>query len=376
MALTNTSDPVVVGKRLTSWLPDAIADGQPVTVSDVVVPQASGMSSETILFQATWTDSDGTTQERGLVLRIPTQNGIFPDTDIAREAAVMRAVRAHSTVPVPEILVHEQTGNVLGTPFLVMERLYGEVPADDPPYVLEGFVHDMTDAQRSVLYDNALRAIASVQIDPVEAGLVEVLGHPELGETPLAQEIAHWKNNYEWSKRAGRPHPTIDAALEILENDIPEGGRLSLSWGDSRFGNLMFGPDQQVTGAFDWEMAALGRPELDLGLFLFAERMYAEGMGLPSLGGFPGRDAAIARYAELLGESLVDVSWFEAFSGVRCCIAIMRIGNMLIDMGAMPEDASMPYANPAATTLAQILDLPAPTGDSRNAEIFASRVKS
>lgn len=376
MALTNTSDPVEIGRRLTDWLPGVVADGNPVEVTDVVVPQSSGMSSETILFRAAWTDADGASSDRGLVLRIPTQNGLFPDTDIAREAAVMRAVRAKSSAPVPEVLALEESGDVLGKPFLLMERLHGEVPADDPPYVLEGFVKELSDEQRATLFDSALRAIASVQIDVEGSGLEGVLGHPEHPGSVLDQDIAHWKNTYEWAKRNGESDPTIDAALEILEKNIPQGGRTVVSWGDSRLGNMMFGPDQQVTATLDWEMATVGRPELDLGLFLFAGRMYAEGMGLEPLGGFPTRDEAIARYAELLGHEISDMDWFEAFSGLRTCIIVMRIGNMLIDMGALPEDSPMPHANPTTVTLAQVLGLPAPTGDSGNDQIFAGRANA
>lgn len=373
MALKNTSDPAAVARALTDWLPGIVADGQPVTVTDVVVPQSSGMSSETVLLQAAWQTADGEDRSAGLVLRIQSDIALFPDTDIAREAAVMRAVGKHSSVPVPDVIAHEETGDVLGKPFLLMNRLYGEVPADDPPYPTAGWVTELSDDQRAAMYDAALRTIAAAQIDPVEADLVDVLGHQDLGETVLEQEMEHWKRTYEWAKRDGASCPTIDAAMQILEPKRPEPGRLTLSWGDSRFGNMMFGPNQEITGAFDWEMASLGSPEYDLGLFLFTVRMYAEGMGLPPMGGFPDRDAAIARYAELVGGELGDMDWYEAWAGVKCCTLVMRIGNLLIDMGALPADATMPFANPTTTTLALLLGLPAPSGESGTAEIFSSR---
>lgn len=376
MALKNTSDPEVIAKALTAWLPGVIADGEPVTVSDVVVPQSSGMSSETILFTAAWQTREGHDRSSGLVLRIPTDNGLFPDTDIAREAAVMRAVAKHSTVPVPQVIAHEESGDVLGSPFLVMNRLYGEVPADDPPFTVSGWVTELSDEQRATMYDSALRTIAAAQIDPVEAGLIEVLGRPGGTDDVLRQEIEHWKATYEWAKRDGASCPTIDAALEIIEADVPQPTRLSLSWGDSRFGNMMFGPDQQVVAAFDWEMASLGSPECDLGLFMFANRMYAEGMGLPPMSGFPDHDATLARYAELVGADLGDMKWYEAFAGFRCCTIVMRIGNMLMDMGALPPDSTMPFANPTTTTLALLLGLPAPSGESGTAEIFAGRANA
>jgi hypothetical protein len=36
----------------------------------------------------------------------------------------------------------------------------------------------------------------------------------------------------------------------------------------------------------------------------------------------------------------------------------------MIDLGLLPPDATMPFNNPAAQTLAALLGLPAPTGEA------------
>ena len=86
MALKNTLDPTAVGDRLAAWLPDVLGVPGPVDVTDVEMPSASGMSSETVLLEAAWDENGGRTT-RGLVVRVPPEGvGLFPNYDMAREA--------------------------------------------------------------------------------------------------------------------------------------------------------------------------------------------------------------------------------------------------------------------------------------------------
>lgn len=362
MALLNKLDPQAIADRLSTWLPGAVGLPENVTLSDVQMPVASGMSSETVLFEATW-ESDGQRISKGMVVRIPPSgHGLFNDYDIAREGRVMAAMSKHSDAAVPAVLAQELTGTVLGVPFLLLERAYGTVPGDDPPFVTGGWVVDLEPEQRAAMFDNALRAVADIQkVDPVGAGLGD-LGHPELGDTALEQEFEYWKRFYAWAA-AGRPSPTIDAAFELLGARIPAiDGPVVVTWGDARLGNMMFGPDQSVTGVFDWEMATLGPPEVDFGYFLFFDRMYSSGLGLPRLDGYPERDAAIRRFEELTGRIVRDIDWFEAWGALRGAILLLRVGNLMIEMGLLSQDAEMPLNNPAAQVLASLLELPAPAG--------------
>jgi aminoglycoside phosphotransferase (APT) family kinase protein len=364
MALKNKLDTETVGRILADWLPSVLGAAGEVEITDLQMPAASGMSSETILFEASW-DTGTERRTAGLVLRVPPEGaGLFNDYDIAREGRVMAALAKHSDIGVPGVLAHETTGDILGVPFLLLERAYGRVPGDDPPFVTGGWVVELSPEQRAAMFDNALRAIAGLQrVDPVEIGLHDI-GRPGSSDSVLERDMAYWKNFYTWA--AGeRRSPTVEAAFELLEARRPaDGDRLVVSWGDARFGNLMFGDDMSVTGVFDWEMATLGQPEVDFGHFLFFDRMYSAGLGLPKLPGFPDREAAIARFEELSGHKVADIDWFEAWGALRGAILLVRVGNLLIDLGLLPPDADMPLNNPAAQVLAQLLDLPAPSGQS------------
>jgi aminoglycoside phosphotransferase (APT) family kinase protein len=364
MALLNKLDPQMVAERLTDWLPAVLNATSEITVSDVQMPTASGMSSETILFDASW-QADGESKSLGLVVRIPpSDSGLFPDYDIEREARVMAAIARHSAAAVPGVLALDLSGDVLGTPFVLLERAYGRVPGDDPPFVTGGWVTELSAAQRATMFDNALCAIAEIQkLDPDAVGLGD-LGHPGTAATPLGREIEYWKSFYTWAA-AGKPSATIDAAFQLLEQDVPSGSEhVVVSWGDSRFGNLMFDDDLRVSGVFDWEMATLAPPEADFGYFLFVDRMYSSGIGLPPMDGFPAREAAIHRIEELLGRPLERIEWFEAWGALRGTILLQRVGNLMIEQGLLPQDADMPFNNPASQVLAKLLDLPAPAGEA------------
>lgn len=73
------------------------------------------------------------------------------------------------------------------------------------------------------------------------------------GPAEYLDTVEHW---YEWA-RAGRQFEHIQRALELL----PSRTDVSLIWGDSRPGNLMFDPDDQtVTAVLDWRSPILPRP--------------------------------------------------------------------------------------------------------------------
>ncbi|TVX99230.1 phosphotransferase family protein [Mycolicibacterium porcinum] len=364
MALLNKLDPQTLTERLAPWLTDVLGAPSEVRLNDIEIPTASGMSSETVLFEAAW-EAGGQHHTRNLVVRIPPSGeGLFPDYDIAREGRIMAVMATHTAAAVPSVVSSDLTGEVLGEPFLLLDRAYGKVPSDDPPFVTGGWVVDLTVEQRATMFDNALRTIVDLQqVDPAAVGLAD-FGRPGSGGSPLAREVEYWRNFYSWASD-GRPSPTIDAAFDKLTRELPvTTSPIVVTWGDARFGNLMFADDLSVSGVFDWEMATLGPAEVDLGYFLFFDRVYSSGMGLPRLDGFPDRAATIARFEELTGRPAEQVEWFEAWGALRGAILLQRVGNLMISQGLLPADAELPFNNPAAQVLANLLELPPPAGQS------------
>src|SRR5690242_2334978 len=121
---------------LTRWLASRLPDGAEPEVSELSVPPSTGMSSETVMFDARWRTGEDTRTERCAARLAPTPDAVpvFPDYDLERQFRVMRLVREHSSVPVPATLWYEPDDRPLGTPFFVMERVDGQVPPDILPY--------------------------------------------------------------------------------------------------------------------------------------------------------------------------------------------------------------------------------------------------
>ena len=87
-----------------------------------------------------------------LVARIEppaTDYPVFTTYDLDMQFRVMRLVREHTDVPVPETFWYEPDPAVLGGPFFVMARVDGLVPPDVLPYTFgDNWVFDGSDADR------------------------------------------------------------------------------------------------------------------------------------------------------------------------------------------------------------------------------------
>ncbi|WP_019875170.1 phosphotransferase family protein [Sporichthya polymorpha] len=341
MALANRIDPATAAATLERWM------GAPVR--DLSVPTASGLSCETVLFTA---------GGRPYVARVapPDGTGLFPTYRLEDEARIMRTLADSTPVPAPHVVGVELDPTVLGDRFLVMDRIAGRVPPDDPPYSLAGWVLDLSPAEQHRLLDNALATIVSVaQVDwaALDLGLRRV---------GIGEQIGFLEHLYVTGHR-NRPHPVIEAGLEHLRTHAPTDERLALSWGDARIGNMLFADDLTVAGALDWELASIGSPEVDLAYFLYALRLWSEGYGAPSPPGFPGRDAILARWTELSGHTPQHLDYYERYAATFGALAVMRAGILMTKAGILPPDSTMWLINPASVMLADYLGVEVPAGE-------------
>lgn len=344
--------------QLEAWLRPRLG-ARDLRVSPLRAPAGSGFSNDTLLFDAAWREG-GAEREQGFVARIkPSGFPIFPEYDVGRQYRVMKALEP-SDVPVPRVRWNEPDASFLGAPFYVMERLWGRVPPDSPPYHVGGFMTALSEPERAAIWMNGLEVMTRIhRLDPVALGL-GFLARPELGDTPLDQQLACYERYLEWAAR-GREQPVAEAALEWLRGNRPAGGLTGLSWGDSRIGNIMYLGCEPV-GVLDWEMAALGDPEQDLAWFLFVDRVLSEGAGLPRLPGLPGRDATIDRYQELVGRAVRHLHFYEVWAGFRFAVIMIRLMQRAAAYGG--GDPGSSYAaekrNMVTVLLAGLLDLPPP----------------
>ena len=366
MALLNQLDEASTTQALTAWLAGKLPAAQDVAVTDLLIPQSAGMSMTTILFNASWTEQ-GAAVTLALVARVaPPEPGVFMDPDLEKEFTLMKILGENTSLAVPKARWYEGDRSVLGAEFLIVDRAYGDVPADDPPYVVEGWVLDLEPGRRGALYDHAVEVVNTVQSTDWQAlGLGSLLDKPQYGAPGLDQQIGYWEAVYSWASRDGRSSPTVEAALEWAKANKPQGEQLVLNWGDARIGNIMYNSkDLAVEAVLDWEMAAIASPEMELGWLILMVRYYSEGIGLPIPEGLPTGAELVAAWEQATGRTARHVAYYEAFAALRMSILMVRAGNMLIAAGAFPPEHPMPISNPASQILAKMLELPAPQGES------------
>ncbi|MGE4426655.1 MAG: phosphotransferase family protein [Solirubrobacteraceae bacterium] len=360
MALLNEIDRETAAVRLGAWLERHLADGGRVRVGEIEIPETSGLSTETLLFDATWEDAGRASSER-LVARVaPRGEGIFPRYDLAREHRVLDALGRTGAVPVPRTIGVEEDPEVLGAPFLVMGRVDGRAAADDPPFTVDGWVLGLSVDRREALHDNALAALAAVhRIDWRGLGLDEL--DPRVGgESVLDAQLRQWRETFAWAS-AGEANPTVEGGFAWLDaHRPPDEPDPVLAWGDARLGNLLVDDDQAVAAVLDWEMVTIGAPELDLGWWLFIMRHHTEGIGAPMPDGFPTRERVAERYRELTGNAVRDLDYYEVLAAVRLSVLMHRAGRLMAEIGLLPADAPMRLSNPATHLLARLTGQPAP----------------
>jgi aminoglycoside phosphotransferase (APT) family kinase protein len=338
--------------RMTEWLPSRLGGAKDVTVFDVKPPSGNGYSSETALFAARFT-LDGQQHERRYVARLkPTREGVFPSYDIDLQHDIMSAL-ADTKVPVPPMLWQEEDASVVGTPFFVMSHVEGRVPSDNPCHTLEGWVHDAPqDAQRT-MHTSALQTMADVHTLEWKDHVGFLEGRVPYG---LEEQLAYYEKFFRWAA-GDRPQPVAERTWTWLQANKPKGWLpVGLSWGDSRISNMIFGDDYRPVAVLDWEMASLCDPEMDLGWWLFLDRHFSEGLGVPNLPGFLSREETVRIWEQRTERAADNLLFYEVFAGFRFAVVMIRVVRLLIEDGVLPEGHEMEHDNIPTQCLTRMLD--------------------
>ncbi len=266
-----------------------------------VVHAEGGLANETVLV-------DLGPDSAGLVVRLPPLQATFPAYDLAPQAAVQNAVAA-AGVPAPAPAVVERDRRFIGSAFMVMPRVIGDIAGPAP--VFDPYVRDAGESLQRRMHDALIDTVTDVHAVPWQA---HGLG-PRLGGTSLHDALSRWTAYVEWSSDDD-PLPALATALEWCRAHVPPERDPVLLWGDVRLGNLILDGERRVVAVLDWDLSSLGPPEMDLGWHLGLEFMMAQLFG-QTVPGFPGRTEAVDRYAEASGNAVRDLDWHEVFALVR-----------------------------------------------------------
>lgn len=350
-------DTAELGRELQAWLRTRLHDGADPQVTDVRLPAANGMSSETILFDATWTESaedaiheaPGARRTHELVARVEPAAAtmpIFPSYDMGTQFDVMRVVGELTDVPVPATYWSEPDATALGAPFFVMQRIEGIVPPDVMPYTFGSWLTEATAEQRRALQDSSVDVLAKLHAieDPLRHfDFLQLPGGGPTGEQAFRAYLANQREYYEWASAQGPRSPLIERCLDRLEATVPaDDSPAVLCWGDSRIGNMMY-RDFAPVAVLDWEMATVGPREVDLGWMIFQHRFFEDLStlaGLPGLPDFMRREDVEARYTQASGHRAENLDYYILFAALRHATVMFRVQARAIAFGqaAPPAD--------------------------------------
>ena len=337
--------PVVLSEWLSHVMPSGVRPE--VTVESGV--DSNGMSSETIILTGRWTQDGKPVEEKWVARVAPTAQDVpvFIDYRMDHQFDVIRLVAELTDVPVPRVRWIEPTGEVLGSPFFLMDLVEGIVPPDVMPYTFGGnwFADAPAEKQRE-LQDSTVEVLAKLHAIPNAGktfGFLAEVDPP--GDTALRRHFEWLKEWYQFAVPDIGRSELVETALAWLEDNFPAdvaSGNPVLAWGDSRIGNVLY-QDFRPVAVLDWEMATVGPRELDVAWIIFAHMVFQELAGLAGLPGLPGvmrEEDVRATYQKFSGVELGDLRWFYIYSAVIWCVVFMRTGARRVHFGEIekPDD--------------------------------------
>ena len=348
MVVVKTSrSPEELTDRLAAWLAGVTGD-EAAAVTNASSPDANGMSSESVFFDGSFNGESGS-----FVARLaPAESDvpIFPEYDLDKQARIIALVGDRTDVPVPTVRWNEPDAAHLDVPFFVMDRIEGRVPPDILPYPMDGWVRDLSPAERRALQDKSVAVLAGIHSIEIGDGSADFLEpDPALGATPLERHFAQEQAFYEWmADGAGRRFPTIERAHAWIEDNWPAEQPSAISWGDSRIGNIMYAPDStDPVAVLDWEMATIAPPGLDVAWMCFLHRFFEfvlQKYGVDTLPDMLRPEDVRDTYGELTGTDVGDLRFELVYTAARHAAIMARVHARSVHFGTEewtddPDDA-------------------------------------
>lgn len=345
-------DKNVVVERLTAWLPSRLGAVRDLRIVMQGVPGTTGFSKETLFIRAEFETDEGASA-RDLVVRLDsTLPGLFLKADLQLQYEMISGM-GETEVPVPGAVGFEPDASVVGVPFSVVEHVEGKPVPHVPNYNVGGWIANMDVERRGRLWRNGIRALAAVHRVDWRIGF-EFLDREEGGAPGLEQLLSWTEEWYEWARGSNR-HALIEEALRRLRSTQPADSPVEVLWGDASPGNLLFRDDGSVSAVLDWEAAALGPGEADLGWWLFYDEYMSRGFGHERLAGLPDRTETIDIYQQALGRPVRDIEYYELLAHTRNAIMSMRSVTRQIELGTIPGSTTAITHNPTSKMLAEKL---------------------
>jgi len=300
---------------------------------------ATGMSSETLVFEATWTEDDTRRVER-LVARVaPSEEDVpvFPSYDMAGQFATICTVATETDVPVPPPRWFEPDPSLVGSPFFVMGFVEGQVPPDVLPYNFgDSWLYHASAEDQRRLQDSTVAILARLHALDAPERRFPHLVPSEQGGTPLQKHVANRAAWYRFAARDAGRSELIERGFSWLYDHWPNPeSHPVLCWGDARIGNVIY-RDFEPAAVLDWEMAAIAPRESDLAWLCYMHLMFedhAAPIGLPGMPHFLRLEDVAATYERMSGQAPRHLEWYMAYAAVQLGIVFLRTGHRQVTFG-------------------------------------------
>jgi len=258
------------------------------------------------------------------VLRRPPFGPVPPKAhDMAREYRVLDAV--HPSFPLaPRPFLLCEDASVVGSTFYVMERRRGLVVRHEEPPELAG-----RPAERRRAGAALVDALADLHLIDIDAHGLGALGKPA---GFVSRQVRGWGERWHGSQTGELPE--MDALAAWLGARLPpDPPRPTLVHGDYKLDNVMLdaGDVGRVVGVFDWEMATVGDPLVDLGILLGYWVHTATGAQRDTVTtvthreGWFTRAELLERYGARTGLDLSGVTFYEVFAVFKLAVVLQQI---------------------------------------------------
>ena len=304
-------------ERLRPWFAANVAGA---TGSPLQARLISGGRSNLTYLISDGPISDARLSEGGheWVLRRPPLGHVLPTAhDMAREYKVIAGL-ANTAVPVPRALAFCDDLSVNDAPFYVMNNVEGQI-LRTPDQIRE---LSAGDARRCS--EELVDVLVQIHAVDYEAAGLSDFGRPD---GYLERQVRRWGEQWERSKT--RDLASVDEIARRLRAALPPSPPPTIVHGDYRLDNVMLANDDpgRIVAVLDWEMATLGDPLSDLGLFLVYWARDEEQLGavVDSGAGFLTRDAIVDRYAQKSGYDVSRLDFYEVLAAYKLAIILEGI---------------------------------------------------
>ncbi|MGI4746596.1 MAG: phosphotransferase family protein [Janthinobacterium lividum] len=322
-----------------------------VELSDVAAK--AGFSAETVMFEVHYVENDKPVTRQMVLRRQIFGHDLTFDADLSLQWKAMQAMKAHSSLPIPPLVGIDYGHDILGGPFLIMERLPGQIVPQNPNYHVSGWLADLPVERRQEVFRNGIEMVARIHQTDWREGF-EFLDMKERGPKGLPQYLSWIEEWLHWALK-GRPHPVAEAAMAFLKEKAPNDAPINVLWGDAIPANLLFDENNEVTGVIDWEFAALAPGEIDLGWWMYFDELFSSGFGIPRLEGLPDRATMISIYENALGRKVQNFEYYELIAGLRMTIVSIRAVDRVVAFGRLPVENDAWLNNPSSAWVARRL---------------------